>query len=227
MKEIPTKFRVAIFFTPTCLQAEEKHSGFINSLLTSFGLFALSDACLSDGSVCKPREAQFFLAHCGVFNIIVPLGKSHGVSLQQDCIIAVKGTYSIPPGEDRLKQLPSGVMTFFRLLADCSEVNFLVQPKKLEDQEWIEPSSEQEKIIGHNTALDQDIEQTGGKIRSSWLHSNPKVLNFLPRAFQIQRPFHHSNSVILPPGHKILLHHTYTIGKDHTVTLFLASWFWQ
>lgn len=223
MEEIPANFRVAIFFTPTCLQTEEKHSGFINSLLTSFGLFALSDACLSDGSVCKPREAQFFLAHCGVFNIIVPLGKSHGVSLQQDCIIVpVKGTYSIPPGEDRLKHLPSGVMTFFRLLADCSEVNFLVQPKKLEDQDWIEPSSEQEKIIGHNTALDQDIEQTGGKIRSSWLHSNPKVLNFLPHAFQIQRPFHHSNSVILPPGHKILLHHTYTIGKDHTVTLFLA-----
>ena len=223
MKEIYPKFRVTIFFTPTHLQDTEKHSGFINSFLSSFGLFALSDACLSDGSVCKPREAQFFLAHCGVFNIIVPLGKSHGVYLQEECIIApVKGTYSIPSGEDRLKQLPPGVMTFFRLLADCKEVNFLVQPKKIEEQGWIEPPPDREKVVGYNTALDQDIEQTGGKIRPSWLHSNPKELNYLPRAFQIHRPFHHPNSVILPPGHKILLHHTYTIEDHHTVTLFLA-----
>ena len=223
MKEISPKFRVTIFFTPTHLQDNVKHSGFINSLLTSFGLFALSDACLSDGSVCKPREAQFFLAHCGVFNIIVPLGKSHGVNLQEECIIApVKGTYSIPAGEDRLKHLPPGVMTFFRLLADCKEVSFLVQPKKIEEHSWIEPRPEREKVVGYNAALDQDIEQTGGKIRPSWLHSNPKELNYLPRAFQIHRPFHHPNSVILPPGHKILLHHTYTIEEDHTVTLFLA-----
>lgn len=224
LEEIPKKFQVALQFTPTCLQKDDKHSGFINSLLTSFGLFALSDARLSDGSVCKPREAQFFLAHCGVINIIVPLGRSREISLPQDCIITPKkGTYSIPSDEDRLALLPPGIMTFFRLLADCSEVNFLVKPQKLETHSWIEPSSEKELVIGHNTALDEDIEQTGGVIRSSWLGSNPKTLSFLPHAFQILRPFHRPCSVIVPSGHKILLHHTFTTDESCISTVFLAT----
>lgn len=224
MKEIPDKFQVALQFTPTSLQREDKHSGFINSFLTSFGLFALSDVCLSDGSVSKPREAQFFLAHCGVFNIIVPLGKSRGVSFPQECIIApIKGTYSIPPDEERLKLLPPGIMTFFRLLADCSEVNFLVKPKKLETHSWIEPSSDKELVLGHNQTLDEDIEQTGGVIRSSWFCSNPKILSYLPHAFQILRPFHRPCSVIVPSGHKIILHHTFTTDENHVSTIFLAT----
>ena len=147
MKDIVDKFQISVVFTPTYIH--DKHSGFMNSLLTSFGLFALSDACLSDGSVCKPREAQFFLAHCGVFNIIVPLGRSREMSFSQECLIApVKGTYSIPPGDERMKSLPPGLVTFFRLLADSSEVHFLLQPEKLEAHgEWIEPPLEKGETI--------------------------------------------------------------------------------
>ena len=223
-EEISDKFQVALLFTPTSLSRDEGHSGFINSLLTSFNLFALSDACLSDGSVCKPREAQFFLAHCGVFNVVVPLGRSHEMPFSHDCLLLPKrGTYSIPPGEDRIKLLPPGIMTFFRLLADCTEVSFLLKPKKLEDRDWVEPSSEKKDVIAHDSGLDEDIEQTGGVVRPSWLRSNPKVLMYLPHSFQIQRPFHHPSSVVLPSGHKILLHHTFT-GDDNefTSTVFLA-----
>ena len=224
MKDIGDKFKIAVLFTPRFVQ-DDKHSGFINSLLTSSGLFALSDACLSDGSVCKPREAQFFLAHYGVFNIVVPLGRSHEVSFFQECLIApMKGTYSIPPGNQRMKLLPPGLMTFFRLLADCSEVQFLVQPEKLEARgEWVEPPLEREETIGHNVAIDEDIEQTGGIIRSSWFTSNPKVLSYLPHAFQILKPFHQPSSVILPPGHKILLHHSFTANDKYMSTIFLAN----
>lgn len=224
MEEIPLNFQVALQFTPTSLQRDDEHSGFINSLLTSFGLFALSDVCLTDGSVSKPREAQFFLAHCGVFNVVVPLGKSRGVLFPQECIITpMEGTCLIPPDEERMKLLPPGIMIFFRLLADCSEVDFLVKPKKLEAHSWIEPSSEKELVVGHNQALEEDIEQTGGVIRSSWFCSNPKLLSFLPHAFQILRPFHRPCSVIVPSGHKIILHYTFLMDENFVSTIFLAT----
>ena len=135
----------------------------------------------------------------------------------------MKGTYSIPPGNERMKLLPPGLVTFFRLLADISEVHFLLQPEKLEAHgEWIEPAIEKGEAVGHNVALDEDIEQTGGIIRSSWFTSNPKVLTFLPHAFQILRPFHRPSSVVLPSGHKILLHHSFSTDDEYMSTILLA-----
>ena len=222
MEELPKKFQLAIFFTPNRSQSHEEHSGFINSLLSKFGLFALSDCILSDGSVCQPREAQYFLAHCGVFNILVPLGRSRWIALQtENILLPCDGVLTMPENKDRMNFLPLGLRTFLYLLADCEEVNFLQLPKKFEEIDWIEPLSEIEAVIGHTFALDQDIDRHAGKMTPPWMCSNPKSLTFLPKAFEIKRPFHRSSSVNLPPGHKIIIHHTYTT-KTADCSIFIA-----
>ena len=59
MKEFPSKFKIAILFSPIQMKSSEKHTGFINTMLTSFGDFAFSDCCLSDGSICEQEKHSF------------------------------------------------------------------------------------------------------------------------------------------------------------------------
>lgn len=224
MEEISSKFKVSVLFSPIQIKPGEKHTGFINTMLTSFGEFAFSDFCLSDGSVCEPREAQFFLAHCGVFNVLVPLGRSHKISLQPEYVITPNaGTYLVPPGEKRMELLPPGLVSFIRALADQVEVSFFESLKKLEERDYIEPEPNVEEVIGHNAALDEDIEQTGSIIRLPSFVQNPKEISYLPAVFKIKRPNNRPSLIHIPCGHKILVHHTFlqqSSGK--TLTLFVA-----
>ena len=224
MEELSSKFKLAVLFSPTQIKSSEKHTGFINTLLTSFGDFAFSDCCLSDGSICEPREAQFFLAHCGVFNILVPLGRSREISLLPEYVITPNtGTYLVPPGEKRMELLPPGLVNFFRLIADQIEVSFFESPKKLVERNYIKPDPNVEKVIGHNAALDEDIEQTGSIIRLPSFVQNPKALSYLPAVFKIKQPNNRPSLIHIPSGHKILLHHTFLQQpNDKSLTLFVA-----
>ena len=224
MKELPSKFKIAVLFSPIQIKSSEKHTGFINTMLTSFGDFAFSDCCLSDGSICEPREAQFFLAHCGVFNVVVPLGRSHEISLLPEYIITPNtGTYLVPPGEKRMELLPPGLVNFFRLIADKIEVSFFESPKKLVERNYIKPDPNVEEVIGHNAALDEDIEQTGSIIRLPSFIQNPKTLSYLPAVFKIEQPNNRPSLIHIPSGHKILLHHTFLQQpKGKSLTIFVA-----
>ena len=223
LEDMSLKFQLAVLFTPPYLPPDEQHSGFINSVLSSFGLFALSDAFLVDGTICIPREAQFFLAHCGVFNILVPLGQSRLVSLQSKSLVhPSEGILTIPESGNRMKLLPPGVCTYLFLLADLAETNFFQLPSKVQETTWIDPQPEKEKVIGANFALDQDVARHEGKMKSSWAPTNPKVINYLPKEFLVTRPSHRPSTVRLPPSHEILLHHSYT-EKGAKYTLFLAT----
>ena len=227
MDDIPSKFKIAVLFTPVHLSPSEKHTGFINTMLTSFDEFSLSDACLSDGSTCEPREAQFFLAHCGVFNILVPLGRSSEFTLQpQHVITPNSGTYVVPPGEKRLELLPPGLVTFIRVLADQVEVSCLEGLRKLETRSYIKPEPNMEEVIGRSAALDKDIEEIEEAdyfIRLPSFVQNPKEISYLPLAFKIKRPYSCPSIVQVPHGHRILLHHTFVQpSSDDAVTIFVA-----
>ena len=224
MEKITSKFRVAVLFSPIKIKPNEKHTGFINSVLTSFGEFAFSDFCLFDGSICEPREAQFFLAHCGVFNILVPLGRSREISLPSEYVIVPKaGTYTVPANEERMKLLPPGLVNFIRLLADAFEVSFLESLKKLEGRDYIKPEPNMEEVIGHSAALDEDIKQTRSIIRLPSFVENPKQLSYLPAVFKIERPNNRPSFIQIPTGHKILIHHTFPQQlTGHSLTLFIA-----
>ena len=173
LEDMSLKFQLAVLFTPPYLPPDEQHSGFIYSVLSSLGLFALS-AFLVDGTICIPREAQFFLAHCGVFNILVPLGQSRLVSLQSKSLVHPSGgILTIPESGNRMKLLPPGVCTYLFLLADLAETNFFQLPSKVQETTWIDPQPEKEKVIGANFALDQDVARHKGKMKSSWAPTNP------------------------------------------------------
>ena len=224
MEDIPSKFKIAVLFTPVHLKPSEKHTGFINTMLTSFDEFSLSDACLSDGSVCEPREAQFFLAHCGVFNILVPLGRSSEFTLQPEYIIApIPGTYVVPPSEKRMELLPPGLVSFIRVLADQTEVSCFESLRKLETRSFMKPEPNMEEVIGRSAALDKDIEETDYFIRLPSFLQNPKDISYLPIAFKIKRPNNRPSVVQVPHGHRILLHHTFLQpSSDDAVTIFVA-----
>ena len=210
MHEVDKNFQMAVMFTPNVLGSEEEHSGFMNTLLTDFGLFALSDVYLSTGTVCMPREAQFFLAHSGVFNIIVPLGQSKNYCFDKDFLISPdKGILTVPAEQSRMSLLPQGFVEFLRLLGDSTEITFLEEPKELEEYSesvgWVKPPSD---VLGVEKALDQDLQQKKCLLTPSWYRGNPKHLTLLPRSCRILRPDHRKCSVILPPGHRVLVHHT-------------------
>ena len=114
------------------------------------------------------KRSTVFLTHCGVFNVVVPLGRSHEMSLLPEYIITPNtGTYLVPPGEKRMELLPPGLVNFFWLIADKVEVSFFESPKKLVERNYIKPDPNVKEVIGHNAALDEDIEQ---KVQSLGYH---------------------------------------------------------
>lgn len=227
LQKIAEKFHFCVLFSPTKLGPKESASGFINTWLTSFGEFVLSDICLSNGVGCIPREAQFFLAHCGVFNIIVPLGRSREVPLPaSSCIHPCSGTYKVPAADKRLALLPRGMVTFFHLMSDRADVTFFETPKHYEEYTsrigYIQPDTKAQCVIGANPALDTDIDLTEGFVKSAFWRHNPKVLNYLPSSFKLQKRNHRQPKIILPLGHKLLMHHTFATDDGMSHTLFLG-----
>ena len=221
----------AMFINPLSLSlADSGAASTLHRILHMPGFMYLVENEEKVGHFKIPRVANFFLAHLGMMNIVV---KFHGgdVSLpESSCINTCSGEFIVPEESQRLHSLPVAIWESLGLAAQTLEVLEMgVTQKRLQDSQVYKslpgPPEIAEEVFGLTQAKYNDME-TLKKIgfQPSSDPKFPKCFNLLPLGFVVKRGEFRGNSLILPVGHKLLLHRTFDSpdsGVDG-VTFFLC-----
>ena len=177
-----------------------------------------------------PRVANFFLAHLGMMNIVIKFPSGDVRLPESSCINTFSGDFIVPEESQRLHSLPVAIWKSLGLAAQTLEVlEMRVTQKRLQDSDVYKslpaPPEIVEDVFGLTQAKHSDME-TLKKIgfQPSSDPKFPKCFNLLPLGFVVKRGEISGNSLILPLGHKLLLHRTFdspSSGIDG-VTFFLC-----
>ena len=217
--------QIGLLIGPTMGSATDQGVGFINQVLHMPGLFVMSKKSLADGSTRIPLRYNFFLAHCGIINIVVEFSKKHTLCIPSSCYISCQGgQYFVP--EDEKRTIPKGIWTEFLKLAQEFEAKWLERSAKFVlgklNTSYVEPKPEKRDTFMLVQAARADVKAVYSQVHPSDDTTSPKVVNLLPQQFLINRRKNQPSSVTLPHGHKILLHKHFVYDEGLNETLFLA-----
>ena len=218
---------IGLFIGPTKGSTADQKLGFINQVLHMPGLFVLSRRSLSDGTTRIPCRCNFFLAHCGIINIVVEFKSNEPPNILSSFHVSCQGgQYSVPKDEERSQIIPKGIWQIFFDLAKEFETKWLERSAKYVlgklNASYKEPKPEQRDTFMLLAAARSDVKATCSQVQPSEDVASPKLVNLLPKQFSINRKENQCSSVILPPSHKILLHKHFTYSEGLNETLFLA-----
>ena len=174
-----------------------------------------------------PSNANIFLAHIGIINIVIDV---EGVILSKSHSICPKGgAYHVPHDNERSKFIPPDVKECFYTSARQMEVQKETIPDRLRKSHWTKgitasPPSDYEQTFMVHPAQRRD---RGYGVRPSQYSSKVKLVNFLPQELRLV-PL--SGEIKHPPGHHILFHcepdrslyQGSSSSFDEGVTIFLA-----
>lgn len=222
--EIP---QIGLLIGPTEASVTDQKAGFVNQVLHMPGLFVMSRNLLADGSIEVPPKHTFFLAHCGIINIVVELNKAQPPSISPSSYVSCRGgTYCIPVDEERAQSIPKGIWNVFLKLGRDFETKWLERSGKYVlgkmNSSYVEPKPAQRDTFMLLAAAKSDVKSVYSQVYPSEDAAFPKVVNLLPQQFGIYRKQNQPSSITLPHGHKILLHRHFMYGEGLNETLFLA-----
>ena len=213
IEAIPDKPEVFILISSLHASSEELQHGHMNSVLTNTCAACLRDISLESGTPSQ-MSVHFFVIHMGVINILVKFSPARDVDISPEFRVdPAGGVYHVPSEEDRLQFLPKGLWKLFQLIAQDYEIRIRQYPVQLD--EWLQnrgnvfhPNESTKEVFGimEGTSTDYTIYPKGGVEAAPSTHA-PKVLNLLPSDFKVKPKFLPS-AVLLPEGHRILIHYT-------------------
>ena len=209
---------------------ENEQFSTIHELLVSPAFLGVAASKHSKVYFKSPADSKVFVAHIGILNVIIDVNDTMSSLAHQ--INPEDGVYFVPPESERNQFIPSDVKEVIYTSAKEMEVQMRSMPKKLSNSHWTKniislPESSLEKTFMVSLAKKEDSKVYFKQgIKPSQDVGKQKIMNFLPNGFKIEKS---TGSVILPPGHCLLLHceHVKPAGKSADVqhagiTLFLA-----
>ena len=218
---------IAILINPNEIAPESAKSvaGFMNFSL-NYPLIESSSSLPLDGIMpATPEKIYYFLVHFGIINVISLVDSSQEVHLSSQCIIQPGGgVLHIPESEERNEIIPKGVWTMFEQRAveiETEHVRMSLSRLKWQDNVLTEPAKEIVEVFGFMPSFEKDIKDFSNTLRPASVAGVEKTLDFLPEGFQVIHRAQH-NSVLLPEGHQLLLHYTFTTGHGSGESVFLA-----
>lgn len=223
--------QLAMFVNPLSLSlADSGAASTINRILHMPGFMYLVENEEKLGHFKIPRVANLFLAHLGIINIVVKFLGGDVSLLKSSCINACSGEFIVPEESQRLRSLPLAIWESLGLAAQTLEVMEMgVTQKRLQESQVYKslpaPPDVVQDVFGLTQAKYNDME-TIKKIgfQPSSDPKFPKCFNLLPLGFDVKRGELGGNSLILPVGHKFLLHRTFVSQNSGIdgVTFFLC-----
>ena len=222
---------IFMLITPLSVEEEELKHGLMNRVLSGtlewyIGRFKLARDSLEvdDGLL-----ASFFLFHLGALNILVKFSPSSDWHIDEQFRIRIGGgshTYHVPKESERKKYIPPGMWAHLQDEARCCEQTVLQQsqstiPLELTDKREVK---EKDTISMFGVVDGAKMERSSSASHGIQpLPSAPmgKNINFLPEGFYV-RSENSPESVNLPEGHFILVHHTFIHGDKTGETIFIA-----
>ena len=226
LPKIEKKPDVYLLMSPLSADKKDLKYGFMNQVLTSTCNLRVGSIDLGTG-VLLPKDslnAHFVLVHIGMVNFLVKLSPSTAVDVPSQYLInPTGGLYFVPAEEKRRAILPRGIWAAFEFMAKEFEASWYEHLNKpglmCERQEKILPEDSAADTYGIITGLVQEMMMLNAP-EPSQNPDQPKIVNFLPELFHVHSR-HIPGDVILPEGHRILLHHTFKQEAQAT-TIFLA-----
>ena len=210
--------KLALFFTPGI--PADSSSGFKTSNLVTatYGgtYFRLSDVPLAGLSPNTAKKCYFFAAQFGIFTIVALLERVP-VGYEPFLVDPKGGSFSIPENDQRFDLIPSGLMVMYKKITRMRE--------KLYIESGVEHVHRIPELSGEKEITDRlfllESKSAEAKMESGLV---PTDFNLLPPKFVIDRA---TNNLILPEGHKILLHFTHypnqsSSSTSHTVFLVVS-----
>ena len=221
------KLTVYILITPLFATEDEFACGPMNLVLNNSVASVTKEFSLQDGRR-DALKAHFFLIHMGTVNILVPFSPSQDPPIPDEYRINPEGgVYIIPPSDARKDLVPPGMWRTLQTIAQEIEQRLRECPIKVNAPlklETIQPKVQNAETYGIMSGRDKEKAAEYYKDwygKPSEIPGSQKRLDLLPPEFHF-RPKHFPNSVILPKGHSMLLHHT-NLSKDGVhVSLFLC-----
>lgn len=189
------------------VESDDDPNKYIHRLLNLLAFYGVEEISLADGSVTRPRTAQYFIAHFGIVNIIMKFKASKYEFNPATKINFSGGIFSILDSSQRQHLIPPGIWSEFIRLVDF-QANKEDQPVCKENVD----------ILG---AVDRDLSSMLLQLKLS--ASSPKLVSFLPKDFVVLRSDVQS-CVELPTGHRLLLHYLITLkGCEETMFLCIGN----
>ena len=218
--------QIAIFTNPRSVFLETPQAvSTLNRLLNMPGFMYLIENEEKLNYIKYPRRANIFIAHLGIVNVVVSF-VGGDFALPLDAVInAESGVFNVLPEHLRFDSLPPPLLNSLILCAQkLEEQDFQITQKRLKESEIHDttPPEVLKEVYGLSKAKQDDIQliQKVGFQPSSDPRF-PKKLNFLPPNISVKREADEQSCLLLPPGHKLLLHQTSGSNTDGA-TLFLC-----
>ena len=219
-----------LLVTPIAGDEEDLKYGSINNVLSGSLEWYIGRHKLGNKSL-KSEDAvlaSFFLFHLGAVNILVKLSPSQGCSID-DCFKVNADSsqvYFIPEEINRRKGLPPGMWAHLLDEAKHTEMGNLETSASASidldsDKNPYPKSPEAVEMFGIVQGVKKQLSEAIAHGIQPTPCGSEKRFNFLPAGFEVRseaRP----NSVSLPQGHLILLHHTFVHGTDKGETIFIV-----
>ena len=227
LPDIEIKPEIYLLMSPLRATEEDLRFGFMNQVLTS--TCNLNTACfdLETGKLIPKTsvKAHFLIVHIGMINFLVKFSPCASVSIPNDYLINPEGgRYLVPVEENRRKILPIGVWAAFEFMAKEFEQSWYEHLNKpclsIEKQDKILPEANIADSYGIVSGMLQELALMTSEPSKTPEDGEPKVVNLLPNLFHI-RSKQLSDDVVLPEGHRILLHQTFQQNAQ-SITLFIA-----
>lgn len=213
-----------LLMTPLAGDAEDLKYGSINNVLSGslewyIGRHKLSHKSLDDEDAVL---ASFFLFHVGALNILVKLSPSQAYPLDDCFKVEAKNSqvYFIPDEKDRKRALPPGLWAHLLSEARSTEQEGLIFASNSDKR----PDSKFPKVV-ETFGIVHGAAQQLSEIALHGIQPSPdsseKNFNFLPAGLEVRSKYK-PNSVSLPSGHLILLHHTFAHRTGTGETIFIV-----
>ena len=220
--------QMAIFVNPLSVSPADStiSSICINRVLNLPGFMALleNDEKLNCRRI--PRIANFLLMHIGIINVVATIPGGNLTLPECSLINSQSGVFIIPPESERLEKLPPAVWESLMLTAQTIEsLDIQITQQRLQACNFseLQSSATIEEVFGITQAVtgDKEFVKNHG-FQPSPDPNFPKIFDFLPQNIKLKRTS--LNGLILPIGHRFLLHQTLSSKTDEKgeVTYFLC-----
>ena len=220
--------QIGIFTNP--LSASPAHHQAVSTLsrlLNMPGFMYLMENDEKVNHIKSPRIANFFIAHLGIINIVVPFGGDF-VLPESASISTESGILTVPPESLRLEFLPPALWDSLVLFANkLEEMDVQITEKRLQESKIYDtaPADTLKEAYGIARARQADIDlikKVG--FQPSPDPKFPKKFNLLPPTTCVERS-DLAKELSLPSGHKLLLHQTRDESDQSGcgITIFLCA----
>ena len=216
-----TKPRIYIFISPVSGGREDFHSacGYFNWFLRGGLSKSFGNVPFNGESVPELKlHAHYFVIQMNLINIVVRIFNDNSEDMFEKFIINPEGGHLwIPPEHQRKASIPKGIWLMFQKLAlsvkkDVDKFEHVIS-RSIKGSQLKELGSASNCDVGKGMVSDANVVKHG-----VFRHHHSSVM--LPPQFTIKSEG--NRKLVLPPGHKILLHSNYVRGPGKGSTFFIA-----